>query len=174
KSLHLVCEKGEDLLYVLPNSNLVGDFSKGRLEPIINQSPELVDIWKEANVGFRQTNGSASMYIRGSKSEAGLVSIPLGHAVIDEYDRCNTNTMALVHKRFSAREQFYLMALSTPTLPEFGIDEIYRQGSQEQFLFPCPHCGKRIGLLWPESVVVCGEHYLDEDCERSYFKCHEC
>jgi len=174
KSLHLVCEKKEDLLYVLPTASLVGDFSKGRLEPIIQLSPELSDIWKDANVGFRQTDSGTSMYIRGSKSQAGLVSIPLGHAVIDEYDRCDISTMALVFKRFSAREQFYLMSLSTPTLPEFGIDEIYRQGTQEQFRFPCPSCGKKIELLWPESVVICGDHHQDDDCEKSHFVCTEC
>lgn len=174
KSLHLVVEKQEDLLYVLPTATLVGDFSKGRLEPILFQSPELSDIWSEANVGYRRTNDATSMYIRGSKSEAGLVSIPLGNAIIDEYDRCSTNTLALVFKRFSARENFYLMALSTPTLPEFGIDGLYKQGTQEQFRFPCPGCGKKIGLLWPESVEICGDHYQSDDCERSFYKCHEC
>lgn len=174
KALHLVCEDGEDVAYILPTAALVSDFSKGRLQPILDMSPDLRDVWQEANVGFRQTADHKSMYIRGSQSEAGLVSIPLGRAIIDEFDRCNVRTLSMIEKRFSAREDFYLFSLSTPTLPDFGIDSRYEEGTQEQFMFKCPGCSKTITLRWPESVEVCGMHYADEDCSRSYYKCDEC
>jgi len=174
KALHLVCENNEDVAYILPTASLVSDFSKGRLEPILSMSPDLTDLWVEANVGFRKTASQSSMYLRGSQSEAGLISVPLGHAVIDEYDRCNIQTMAMIMKRFSAREAFYIMSLSTPTLPEFGIDAVYQDGTQELFMFRCPGCNRHITLKWPESVEICGEHFQDLDCARSYYKCSEC
>lgn len=175
KSLHLVCEKGEDVMYILPTKALVSDFSMGRLDPILAMSEELRNGWRTANVGFRQWgNNRSSWYIRGSKSEADIVSVPLGYAVIDEYDRCCRHTMPMIMKRFSARENFFILNISTPTLPEHGIDEIYQQGSQELFMFPCPSCSKTIYLKWPDSVEICGDHHQSADCSRSYFKCFEC
>lgn len=175
KALHLVCELSEDVAYVLPNGNLVSDFSKGRLQPLLDLSPELRDIWGEANVGFRQcSRNHASMYIRGSNSQSGLVSIPLGHAICDELDRCAPHTLSLLEERFSARDDFYLMALSTPTLPDHGVDKLFKLGTQEQFTFKCPSCSRHISLRWPESIEICGEHYADDACALSRLRCHEC
>lgn len=175
RSLYVVAERNQDCLYVLPTQGLAGDFSQGRLDALIDLSPELKDLFKTTNkVGLKVTKARANLYLRGSVSSRGLVSVPVSSAIIDEYDRCADNTYDLVSERLSGQEVKYLFSLSTPTLPEFGIDKQFKAGTQETFFFPCPSCGKQITLRWPDNVEICGAYPGDPETERSRYICNEC
>lgn len=175
RALYVVGERVEDCLYVLPTQGLAGDFSKGRLDTIVDLSPHLKDIFSAGNnVGLKVTKQRASLYIRGSVSSRGLVSVPVSSAIIDEYDRCADNTYDLVQERLSGQLRKYLFSLSTPTLPEFGIDKQYALGTQEQFFFQCPSCGKHEQLLFPNNVKICGEYPGDPDVAKSHYFCTLC
>jgi hypothetical protein len=175
RALYIINEKVEDVLYVLPTAGLAGDFSQGRLDALTDLSPHLKDMWGKTNkVGLKITDQNASLYIRGSVAERGLVSVPISTAIIDEYDRCSDNTYDLVTERLSGQLKKYLFSLSTPTLPEFGIDKQYSHGTMEQFFFPCPHCGKRIRLDWEENTIVAGDYPGDPESDRTIFICNLC
>ncbi|MCP4897557.1 MAG: hypothetical protein GY906_11345 [bacterium] len=175
RALYVVGESVNDVLYVLPTQGLAGDFSKGRLDALVDLSPHLKDLFIKTNsVGLKVTKQRANLYIRGSVSSRGLVSVPVSSAIIDEYDRCADNTYDLVTERLSGQLSKYLFSLSTPTLPEFGIDKQFKNGTMEEFFFPCPSCNKHITLRWPDNVVITGEYPGDPDTERSYYKCNEC
>ena len=175
RALYVLDEKVNDVLYILPTAGLAGDFSQGRMDAITALSPQLRDMFSVTNkVGLKVTGDRANLYIRGSVSKAGLVSVPIATAIIDEYDRCADNTYALVQERLSGQLQRYLFSLSTPTLPEFGIDKQHSQGSMEEFFFPCPSCGKQITLRWPDNVLITGDYAGDPECARSHYFCTEC
>lgn len=181
KALYMVDQKKTDVLFILPTAGLAGDFTKARLDQMVAVSPSIRNMWKEGNVGLKTTHDHAHIFIRGSVAESGLVSVPVGCAVVDEYDRCNPKAMSLVLERLAAHEEKHFFGLSTPTLPNFGINKQYLLGSMERFRFPCPSCGKAIELLWPDeekgikgSIEICGEHATDPDCSKSFFKCPDC
>ena len=174
KALYMVDSKKTDVLFILPTAGLAGDFTKARLDQMVAISTPIRDMWKEGNVGLKTTHDHAHIFIRGSISEAGLVSVPVGCAVVDEYDRCNPQAMSLVLERLAAHEQKHFFGLSTPTLPNFGINKQYLLGTMEQYRFPCPCCGKKIHLTWPDCIEIRGEHSTDADCLLSYLKCPEC
>ena len=175
KTLFMVDQVRTDVLYVLPTANLAGDFAKARLDQMVAISPELANLFVGTNnVGLKTTSHRSNIFIRGSVAESGLVSLPVGTAVVDEWDRCNQNALALVHKRMSAYVNKHLFVLSTPTLPEHGINVQYLLGTQEQFVFPCIGCGRIIQLIWPDNIEICGESSTDPDCHLSYLKCDKC
>lgn len=175
RALFVVSELERDVLYVLPTQGLAGDFSKGRLDALVELSPQLNDLFKKGNsVGLKVTNKRSNIYIRGSVSSRGLVSVPVSSAIIDEYDRCADNTYDLVTERLSGQEVKYLFSLSTPTLPEFGIDKQFSNGTQEEFHFKCPSCGRLEALRWPNNVIIRGEHHNDPDCDLTYYFCTQC
>jgi hypothetical protein len=175
KALHTLDVKKEDVLYILPTAQQASVFAQSRLDSIINMSPKLSDLFQAANsVGLKKTKHFSNLFIRGSVSESGLVSVPVSTVVIDEYDRCNVKALSLAMERMSSFEEKTLFALSTPTLPEFGVDGLYRQGTQEEFMFKCPSCSKTIALRWPESFEVRGDCATDERVHDSYIKCYEC
>ena len=143
KTLYMVSWDKVDVLYVLPTAKLAGKFAKARLDAMVAMSPELRGMFIGSNnVGLKTTVDHAHIYIEGSVSESGLVSSPVGVVVVDEFDRCNKDTMALVMERLAAHEDKHFFGLSTPTLPHFGINKQYLLGTQERFRFPCPRCGK--------------------------------
>jgi len=175
KALFKVDAEKTDVLYILPTANLAGDFAKARLDQMVAISPDLRDMFIGSNnVGLKTTADHAHIFIRGSIAESGLVSVPVGVAIVDEYDRCNPKSMSLVLERLAAHEEKHFFGLSTPTLPNFGINKQYQLGTMEKFRFPCPCCGKTIELIWPDCIEICGEHSTDPDCHRSYYKCNLC
>lgn len=175
RGLYVVAEQNRDVLYVLPTQGLAGDFSKARLDGVIDLSPELGSLFKNVNsVGLKVTKKRANFYLRGSVSSRGLVSVPVSSAIIDEFDRCADNTYDLVLERLSGQEIKYLFALSTPTIPEFGIHKKHSEGTQEEFFFKCPSCGRREALRWPDNVEICGDYPGDPECGRSRYFCTQC
>jgi hypothetical protein len=154
---------------------LAGDFSKTRFDQMVALSPDLEGLFSgPCNVSLKTTKHHSHIYIRGSIAESGLVSVPVGTAIVDEWDRCNQSALALAVKRMSAHENKHLFVLSTPTLPDHGINKQYKLGTQERFFFPCPGCNRSIQLLWEDSIEICGESATDQDCHKSYLKCPKC
>ena len=175
KALHNIEQKRVDTLYVLPTAVLAGDFSKARLANILGQSPQLKDLFQKGNaVGLKIAHNGSSLYIRGSVSESSLVSVPVGFIVVDEFDRCAKNTLSLVWERTASFADRQLFALSTPTLPEWGISEQYDLGDKRHFNFKCPSCNRYIQLNWPENVEIHGDAATDPHCSDSFYICNLC
>ena len=175
KALYMVESLKTDVLFILPTQTLASDFAKARLDQMVAISPQIRELFIGSNnVGLKTTGEHAHIFIRGSVSESGLVSVPVGCAIVDEYDRCNPKAMSLVLERLAAHEQKHFFGLSTPTLPNYGINKQYQLGTMERYRFPCPSCTKKIELLWPDCIEICGEHSTDKECHLSYFKCPEC
>lgn len=175
KAIHRVDSLREDVLYILPTDKNASQFAQARLDAIVGLSPKLRDLFVGVNsVGLKKTKHHSNLYIKGSMSEANLVSVPAGCVIIDEFDRCNVKALSLALKRMSGHDKGHLFALSTPTLPEYGINSLFEQGTKEEFTFKCPSCFKHISLRWPESFVVCGDSATDPDASKSYMQCSEC
>ena len=66
----------KDVLYVLPTSKNASDFSKSRFSTALKNSPYLDSIFTDINSVELKQCGSNTLYIRGSRSEANLISIP--------------------------------------------------------------------------------------------------
>lgn len=175
KALHNIEQKRVDTMYVLPTAVLASDFSKARLANILNQSPQLHDLFQKSNaVGLKIANNGASLYIRGSVSESSLVSVPVGFIVVDEFDRCAKNTLSLVWERTASFKNRQLFALSTATLPEWGISAQYMLGDQRHFQFQCPSCSRYIELRWPDNVEIHGDCATSPECHDSFYICNLC
>jgi len=77
---------GMDVLYLLATGEDASDFSAGRMNPAIEESDRLSDLFTDVqNVGHKRA-GNRSVYVRGSRRRTGLKSIPVDLLIIDEYD----------------------------------------------------------------------------------------
>lgn len=177
KALFAAIELHDEAMIVQPTTEAAGLFAQSRLDPIIEQSPAIAEAFpKNDSVKLKTTKYHSHIFLRGSISEAGLTSQPVSLAVIDEFDRCNINCLALVLKRMSARDiaDRHVFVLSTPLIPDQGVDAQYTDGTQERFRFPCPGCSRHISLEWPDCIEICGDHPKDPDIWKSYYKCPKC
>ena len=163
-----------DVLYVLPTEGNATDFSKARFDTALMNSPKLARIFDSTNnVGLKQAGG-VNLYIRGSRADSKLKSVPASVLILDEVDEMDDRPILLALERLSGQIHKNVWGLSTPTIPNQGIHSLYLTGTQEHFYFKCPGCSRRTELIFPECLEVCGEHFTDPDCGRSYLKCKEC
>src|SRR5690606_25688013 len=124
-------------------------------------------------VGLKQA-GNTNLYIRGSRGESNLVSIPASVLMLDEVDRMDQEKIWLAFERLSGQINKETWAISTPTLPNYGIHKLFQQSTQENYYFKCPSCSRRIKLFWPDCVEIIGESITDPRCHESYLKCNLC
>lgn len=174
RAFYIIDKMKRDVLYVLPTTLTASDFSKTRFGGALALSPYLKNLFTDTNsVGLKQA-GSNSLYIRGSRGESNLVSIPVSELILDEVDRMQQKAISLALERLTGQLQKHVWAISTPTIPEYGIHKLYAKSTQEHFFFRCPSCSRRTELVWPECVEIIGESVNDQRCNDSFLKCKEC
>ena len=162
----------ESALYLLPNSKPdASDFSVGRFEPALALSPHLNEMYSDTkNVGMKKA-GSAILYIRGSRSESQLKSIPTGLVIFDEFDEMPRTALPLAMERASGQAVKQFILISTATVPDFGINREYMSSDQKHFFFRCPHCGQLEELTFPDSIVITAEYHTEASVADSHLIC---
>jgi len=163
-----------DVLYVLPTTLNASDFSKARFATALKLSPYLKNLFVDTNTVGLKSTGTNVLYIRGSRGDSNLKSIPVSELVLDELDEMDTHAVWLALERLSGQVEKHIVAISTPTIPQFGIHKLFLTGTQEHFCFRCPHCSRWTELVWPDCVEIVGESVNDPRCKESYIKCKEC
>ena len=166
--------RGESVLYVLPNDDNAGIFSSSRFDAALELSNHLNTMFSDVKNTKHKRAGSANLYIRGSRSKVNLVSVPVGRCAIDELDKMIVEHIPLVWERMSGQLDKQMWMVSTPTVPDFGIDVPYKTSTMEHFFFPCPCCSKHIELTFPESVMIRGVDAFDPSVKESHLVCTNC
>ncbi len=164
-----------DVLYVLPNTRPDGaDFSSGRFDKALELSAHLRALFSDVqNVGHKRA-GPTNLYIRGSNSRSGLKSIPVSLLVLDELDEMTQENIPLAAERLSGQIERHQIMISTPTIPDYGINYYYNSTTQEHFNFKCPSCSRFIELRYPDNVVIVGDSDSDPRVHESHLICDRC
>ncbi len=167
--------KQYDCLYVLPAKTPdAGDFSSGRFDSALQLSKHLENMFSDVrNIGHKKA-GHVNLYIRGSRSRAGLKSIPTSLIVFDEVDEMSQENIPLAEERSSGQTEKQNTKISTPRIDNFGINRYFKDTTQDHFFFPCPSCSKRIEFTFDECVKVLADDVTDPKLMDSYLICPEC
>ena len=163
-----------DVLYVLPTTLNASDFSKARFSTALKLSPYLKSLFVDTNTVGLKSTGTNVLYIRGSRGDSNLKSIPVSELVLDELDEMDTKAIWLALERLSGQVEKHVVAISTPTVPKYGIHKLFLTSTQEHFTFKCPCCGRWTEFVWPDCVEIVGETVSDPRCNESFIKCKEC
>lgn len=164
-----------NVMYILPATTPdASDFSSSRFDPALELSPHLSSLFVDVkNVGHKRS-GSANLFIRGSRSESQLRSIPASLLIFDEVDVMVQKNIALAFERVSGQLEKQKLLLSTPTIDNYGINNYYKNSSQDHYVFACPHCNKLTELIFPDCLVIIGEDETDPRIRESYLVCKDC
>lgn len=174
RALWTVDVRKKDVLYVLPTQINAGDFSQARFAVALELSPELAKIFTSTNKVNLKQAGNTNLYIRGSRGDSNLKSIPVGVMFLDELDEMDQRQIWLALERLSGHVEKEVWAISTPTIPDYGIHKLYQTTTQEHFVFKCPCCSRQTELVWPDCFQLAGESVYDVRCAESFLKCKEC
>ena len=173
-ALYTVVE-GRNVLYLLPTRVPdASDFSISRFDKIIDSSEYLTEMFAvNKNVGVKRAT-TGTIYIRGMNSNSALKSVDVSLLVFDEVDEMAQGKIPLAQQRLAGQLIKRSWYVSTPTIPDFGINALLKESTESHFFFPCPSCSRHVELLWPDAFELCGESHTDPDCARSHIKCPEC
>ena len=163
-----------DVLYVLPTTLNAGDFSKARFATALKLSDYLKMLFVDTNTVGLKSTGTNVLYIRGSRGDSNLKSIPVSELVLDELDEMDTKAIWLALERLSGQIEKHVVAISTPTVPKYGIHKLFLTSTQEHFFFKCPCCSRWTEFTWPDCIEIIGESVSDPRTSESFLKCKEC
>lgn len=148
-------------IFFLPSERLVQDFSSDRVSPIIDDSPRLMKIATGSqNVGLKHI-GHSSLYMRGMFHKSGVKSVDADFIVFDELDEAAPKNKQQAIERISHSKHGYVLELSTPTLPGYGIDLEWGNTDQRFWHVACGcHEGVILEDTFPECVVPKGDGWV--------------
>lgn len=109
-------------LYFFPSRTDVTDFTKARMDPLIEENPNTIGQWiRDTDAANIKRVWNCFLYFRGMKSRVGLKSVPGDCIVYDELDEAPQNAVDMADERMSHSLFKEKMMLSNPTLPDYGI-----------------------------------------------------
>lgn len=165
-------------LYVQPGGSNVGDFVRGRVNPIIEASPWLSERVGEPgskranNVGMQHVGmgqcywRSAGVTGRGHTNRSGLKSTPVDTLILDEYDEMPPDTLSVARHRLDSSRAPRMLIISTPTYPGAGIEPEYLGGDQRRYYLTCDECDQAQSLDWERNVEVGEDGHRRRVCVR--------
>ena len=160
------------VIYFFPNDGDVADFSNTRVRPVIERCDHLLNQVADINNVHLRQLGSSLVYFRGMFSKAATKSVPADAVIFDELDESNPTNKAQAMERMSHSPFKYRMELSTPTLPDYGIDIEFQRSDQRYWHVDCG-CSAGIILedVFPNCMAVRNE---GTDEEEVFYYCPKC
>lgn len=192
-AFHCCDVRGMDVLYVMPTTGDVGDFSQSRFGPALEASPYLESIVVQAG-GQDGKRGSdrvllkrirdSFLYFRGGQvgkdgKARQLKSVSADALILDELDEIDSRAPEIARKRLGHSEIAEVRSISTPSYPGQGIDVVWAETDQREWMVPCPHCG-HWQQMTIDSIVIDRDDlerptaWYGQDEGRAYPACRKC
>ncbi len=145
RSIH-ACMNGLTTLYYFPTHQGVIEFSKARVGPLIADNEFLAELMNDTDTAGLKRIGPGYLYLRGMQSVVQLKSVPGDMVVFDELDESEPQAKAKAKERLSHSDYKWIIELSNPSLPDYGIDEVYQLSDQRHWTVKCPGCNAWVCL----------------------------
>lgn len=176
KSIH-DAKSGWNVIYALPTNNVVNDFVKPKVNPLITSNPKIASIVSDDSVSLKKV-GDRFIFFKGGFSDREAISITGDILVIDEYDRMpDMKVVNTFDSRLQASSNPKRRRFSNPSAVGFGVDGLFNDSDQMHWMVRCSHCGHTIYMDFTKQQELIGEkvvfsHYVDQ--ERQIFACGQC
>ena len=179
------------MLAVQPTVELAKRNSRQRIDPLIEESPELRERIKPArsrdagNTMLSKEFAGGILIMTGANSAVGLRSTPARYLFLDEVDAYPASAdeegdpVSLAEARsltFAHRRKALLV--STPTIRGLSrIEREFEASDQRRYYVPCPHCGhdqwlRFERLRWDNGQPETAEYHC-EGCEAPIAEHHK-
>ncbi len=168
RGLHQGRYQGINQIHTLPTVGDASTFVQSKVNQIIKHNACLsTKMSKEDtdSVGQKQM-GKGFIFYKGTIGKTSGIMITSDSNVYDEFDFSNHDNLGNYQSRLEGADSLKMEAwISTPTLPNFGIDAKYEESDQKHMRFNCPHCGYRQHMDWEQSVDHEGKRYRCWTCD---------
>ena len=170
KSFHALKYRDKNIIYVLPTQNVVKDFVTPKVDRLIEVNPELKKLVTKDNLNLKRV-GDRFIYFKGAFTEREAIMVSAEMLVADEYDRADQGILTIYQSRLQAAVDPVHWRFSNPSVPAFGVHELYQNSDQMQWLVICRAC-RHEAILEFERDDFEKPHYVDQQAIR--FACGKC
>lgn len=133
---------GTATMIVFPTDDTAKRHSKARFKTLMEGSPYIASIFREVDAIDVKRSREAALYFEGSNSGDALYSVPVGVLIIDEVDRCDQAALRAATHRLDGHAAPVELHVSTPTVPNVGVDAEFARSDQKRWHVQCPRgCG---------------------------------
>ena len=166
--LHKCRYWGINQIHTLPTVTDAKTFVQSKVNKIIEQNKCLkskVSKRDSDSVGQKQM-GKGFLFYRGTIGKTSGIMITADRNIHDELDFSDMENIRTYQTRQYGEASLKMNAwISTPTFPDYGIDEKWEESDQKHMRFNCPHCGLRQHMDWEQSVDMDQERYRCWECD---------
>jgi len=154
KAMWMADTRTASIIYTFPTASDVSDFSRARINPMIQSSPHLSRVFGSGTIDSVQLKqiGNSFLYLRGAWSERQAISVDSDFNIHDEIDFSKPDIIEMYKERLSHSKFKWFLAFSTPTIPEYGIDYLFNRSDKKEWFVKCPKCGEEQILKYPDSI----------------------
>jgi hypothetical protein len=171
RCLWLLKYAGLNIIYVLPTNNVVQDFVKPKVDPLISGNKAIADTMGSDSVSQKKV-GDRFIYFKGGFSQREAISITGDVLVIDEYDRMpSMEVVNTFDSRLQASKNPRRWRFSNPSQIGFGVDGLYNESDQMHWIITCHHCKHRSYIDFEQEEEWL-PHYVNQD--EVFYACGKC
>lgn len=169
KSIHSTQYEKRNIIYALPTNNVVQDFVKPKVNPLILSNKAISDVVTDDSVSLKKV-GDRFIYFKGGFSDREAISISGDTLVIDEYDRMpDMRVVNTFDSRLQAAAHPKRRRFSNPSQIGYGVDGLFQDSTQHHWFVKCTHCNYEWYMDWEKDK---GAHYVNQ--EAKFFACGKC
>jgi DNA-directed RNA polymerase subunit RPC12/RpoP len=161
KSIHAANFRKLNVIYVLPTRNATHDFVIPKVNPMLDRNPLLKDMLKNTDSIHLKAVGDRFIYFRGAFHRGEAISTTADLVVSDEHDISDQNVLSIYQSRLQSSTFGWMWRFSNPSLPSFGVSELYEDSDQMHWIIKCPHCGWQMYIDFEKDRQI-GNHFLDQ------------
>jgi hypothetical protein len=140
KALHFLEQYPYNAIYFLPTRDYAEDFGTTRIDPIVNDSPDLKE-----NKGFPWSSGIKRygyglIHMKGTEAIIDTASVPGDIIFADEIDIANQQNLKTARERLLHSKLAAYYAFCKPTVKGYGVNELFDFSDKRYYLFKCKKC----------------------------------
>jgi hypothetical protein len=143
-----------NIAHVFPTQDLGNDISNEKIQIAVDESPLISDKVKRPYSVKRFKFKNSSIYsIIGAASKFGGRSTSRDVVIFDETDLIPESVFGIFERMLDRSSLRIVRYISTPTVPNIGIDARVQSGSGFEWLIRCPKCKKQQFFEFPHNLI---------------------
>lgn len=162
KEIHSMLYDEINQIHTLPSDKDVWQFVPTKVDKMF----KINNIRLEKDSSELKGAGDNFIFFKGTFSERAPIMISADRLIIDEVDKSKSEIIRDYSSRMTASKLAEKIWLSTPTIPDFGIDAVWLKSDQKHWRFTCPHCSYRQHMEWEKNVDSEREIYICQKCRK--------
>lgn len=166
-------------VYTFPREAQLLTFNTTRITEAFNESPQMRKLIGQPFGALTKQIGKGYMILRSAWESNLGEGIDADGVVFDEKDRMKEGIDVAFKESLSSSKFGLIREVSTPTLPQRGVDKSFQVSDQHFWFVRCTKCGLKQEIRWPDNLlqlkdIPLGAKELEPDTYRYACKKASC